>query len=375
MTGSKIFSILVISISGGFLLWISYTETNIKTILPSFNSQKLKTRENKTIVLYTSFFGERPWLFVHEHQDYTKTCGCDFNSCRLTYTTSEVSKADAVLFHARNMPGLAELDNLNKVRKPNQKWIYFIMENPRNAPDVWPLDKYFDWTLTYRLSSDFRTPYARHMRIIGEKPALNVNYAQGKTKQVAWFVSNCNHKRDKLVFKLEEFGVQVSVGGACANKFPHQIQCSDRDCKDELRKHRFYFAAENGLCEDYITEKYWYKSSEVNTIPIVLGGSNYFDSRLAIPGSFIDPFDFENPKKLANHLQELTKNDTMFNSYFKWKTEWKLYGLGRGCEEFMCHICTKLHEKPLMKSRKLSSQINRQRECNPKEAAFSKWLS
>lgn len=56
MTGSKIFSILVISISGGFLLWISYTETNIKTILPSFNSQKLKTRENKTIVLYVHHF-------------------------------------------------------------------------------------------------------------------------------------------------------------------------------------------------------------------------------------------------------------------------------------------------------------------------------
>ena len=39
--------------------------------------------------------------------------------------------------------------------------------------------------------------------------------------------------------------------GICENK-----------CVDIFHKYKFYFAAENNLCTDYITEKYWQNSDK-----------------------------------------------------------------------------------------------------------------
>lgn len=42
------------------------------------------------------------------------------------------------------------------------------------------------------------------------------------------------------------------------------------DFLEVVSKYKFAIAMENGLCEDYITEKYW-RPLGVGTIPIVLG--------------------------------------------------------------------------------------------------------
>ena len=54
---------------------------------------------------------------------------------------------------------------------------------------------------------------------------------------------------------------------------------------------QFYFAFENSLCEDYITEKFW-KVLNFNVIPVVLNGVNM--SAVAPPHSYIDIKQFEN---------------------------------------------------------------------------------
>ena len=95
-----------------------------------------------------------------------------------------------------------------------------------------------------------------------------------------------------------------------------------------------------------MTEKYWGRPFDynANAIPIVLGGSNYSNPQIAIPGSFIDAITFSSPKRLAEYLLIVDKNDTLFNEYFKWKQYWTFYdiGLPDACRLFMCDMCTNI---------------------------------
>lgn len=68
----------------------------------------------------------------------------------------------------------------------------------------------------------------------------------------------------------------------------------------------FYFAAENSICEDYITEKLWQNAFEHIVVPIVL--RRRVVERLAPPHSFIAVDDFANVRQLANHLKYLMEN-------------------------------------------------------------------
>ena len=86
-----------------------------------------------------------------------------------------------------------------------------------------------------------------------------------------------------------------------------------------MSKYKFYFAAENKLCNQYITEKCRHKFFSINEVPIVLGGSNYAEPQLATPGSFINVLGFKTPKKLVEYIKKLDSDDTLDNSYFNSK--------------------------------------------------------
>lgn len=255
--------------------------------------------------------------------------------------------------------------------------MYFIMENPYYTPSVRDIDKYFNLTASYRVESDVQVIYtwgAKPRKINTPFNLTQTNYAKGKSKQIAWAVSNCGQKREKLAKKLHEYGLQVDNYGKCKRPFLNQ-----RKGKPVYHEYKFYFAAENKLCKDYITEKYWGLSfrENANMVPIVFGGADYSDPRLAIPGSFIDAFQFSSPKKLADYLLAVDKNDTLYNEYFAWKRDWTLQDIQRGpnCSPLACELCEKLHADT-WKFRKnpLVNTINVVKECRSKEQFFDKWI-
>lgn len=51
-----------------------------------------------------------------------------------------------------------------------------------------------------------------------------------------------------------------------------------KDFYELLSKYKFVIAAENAICEDYITEKFW-RSFYVGTVPIVYGSPSIKVSR------------------------------------------------------------------------------------------------
>ena len=83
------------------------------------------------------------------------------------------------------------------------------------------------------------------------------NYAEGKTRQVAWFVSNCGARNGRLQYakELQKY-ISVDIYGACGTKKCPRSQ--QKNCFDKLSKdYKFYLAFENSNCKDYITEKFF----------------------------------------------------------------------------------------------------------------------
>lgn len=101
--------------------------------------------------------------------------------------------------------------------------------------------------------------------------------------KVAWFVSNCSARNNRLQFahELSKY-IEVDIYGACGN-----LKCSRTNadkCFDILdRDYKFYLAFENSNCRDYITEKFFVNGLSRTTLPIVVSFRN-----LIIDLCFID---------------------------------------------------------------------------------------
>jgi alpha-1,3-fucosyltransferase len=88
----------------------------------------------------------------------------------------------------------------------------------------------------------------------------------------SWLVSNCksyHSNRTALVRKLESLGIKVEIIGECGN---NTLKFYDRF--NEAIKAKFYFAFENSLCTDYITEKA-YKMHNQDIIPVIYSGGKF----------------------------------------------------------------------------------------------------
>ena len=354
------------------------TVTKGKTSKTTTNTTAMATTSvsTKTILFYTPFFLEKPWGYFMPIDDYTKTCGCNFDHCKISYNINDYSKADIVFFHARDMPTMSILEDLKKKSKKGQYWMYFVKENPFNSPPTGPLNRLFELAMTYRYNSDFPFPYGRYVtRTPEDKEDYTLDVAKNKTKQIAWMVSHCGTRRDKLAKYFEQHGLIIAVGGGCASQFQNRLHCSTKECTEEMSKYKFYFSAENNLCNQYITEKYWSNPFKINAVPIVLGGSNYADPQLAIPGSFINALDFKTPQDLVEYIKKVDSNDTLYNSYFNWKKRYKLFQEKQwGCSYAMCNLCDHLKKGIKVPKDILDNTIYSGSECGPTERFFDQWI-
>ena len=216
----------------------------------------------------------------------------------------------------------------------------------------------FNWTMTYRLDSDFPIPYAwieqtmplpapvgstllqRYIVQHGKKAVSSQgkNLADGKMGLAVQFVSNC-HSASRREFYVKELRkhVPVDVYGKCG-----EFTCpKDKgfECyKMAEAKYKFYLAFEDAICKDYATEKFFVTYVGLNMIPVVLGGANY--SGIAPPHSYINAAEFESPKALANYLKLLDRDDAKFNEYFWWRD---FYQRRFRHHQSLCDVCERLH--------------------------------
>ena len=355
---------------------VDYHRIKLNKKLDKVRKKKLRLKM-KIILIYTGLHKKVYWtnLAKNETKSYLRRTKCPQTKCHITYDKQLISLADAVIFHERNMPSLDMLRSLSKIhnRPYSQRWVYFTSESPKNSEtSPIPYNGFFNWTMTYKSNSDIFLPYLQYRKLekTDKRPPI-INYAKTKNASIAWLVGNCNFLfRMKFVTLLSR-ETKVHVGGGCRENYPDRLPCTRWCDLKTLQNYKFYLSFENGICTDYITEKYW-KYLEHGLVPIVLGGANYSDPKLAIPNSFIDASKFKSVKELALYIDYLEKNDTAYNEYFAWKQKYKIWHPPVGDWPFesyiMCELCKKLFaNEPPKVYRKLSDFWNIGTDCQMPE--------
>lgn len=264
----------------------------------TFNIFYVSGLELRYILIYTQT-NTHPFDSIQVMKQYIfRERRCLFHNCYLTNDSSylpDMKDFDAVLFNAMELDKLME-NGLPDRRGPDQKYIFVSTESPNNYPFNHTLDKYFNWTMTYKLDSDIGMSYIavrdRFGRIIGPKMEMhwmNISHMKptskyvrkklrNKSTAVTWFVSNCHAKAKREEFALElrdalkEFGQQLDIYGRCGN-----LECprySDQCYALIESEYYFYLAFENSFSDDYVTEKLL-NALEHFAVPVVYGGANY----------------------------------------------------------------------------------------------------
>ena len=238
-----------------------------------------------------------------------------------------------------------------------QVWMWYNLESPLHSSLDPAMARVMDWTATYRRDSTIVAPYAKvthpmppHATLFQWKDSGDLgvgeeqreNYASNKTKMVAWFVSNCHARNNRLEF-ARALGqhVQVDVYGGCGS-----LKCprSDAECVQMLRRdYRFYLAFENSNCKDYITEKFFTNALGHRIVPIVMGPSIEDYTAVAPPNSFIHVDHFATVVEMAEYLELVAADETMYNSYFEWEDGGSWIRTG-----FFCRVCSMLHYQQVL---------------------------
>ena len=141
-----------------------------------------------------------------------------------------------------------------------------------------------------------------------------------------------------------------------------------------MKDFKFYLSAENNLCDEYITKKYWRNALTNNLLPIVFGGSNYSNEQLAIPGSFINVFDFYSVRKLAEYIKKVDEDDDLYDSYYKWKQMYS-FSYANWPTDFFCDLCKLAHTKTPKRYKSLTKWFNYNTNCGVKERYLKIFLS
>ena len=233
--------------------------------------------------------------------------------------------------------------------------------------------------MSYQKNSDIRYHYgnviaestaptdAATLRAAIHRTRQGENFAAGKNKLVAWFVSHCytQSRREKYVSILRQY-IPVDIYGGC-----YTLKCemnqtaflSTNDCYSMLdNSYRFYLAFENSFCNDYVTEKFYDVLSR-RIIPVVLGGANY--SAIAPPHSYIDAVNYS-PRELAAYLKLLASDDRLYNEYFWWKPYFKIEKrYPTIADRALCTLCEKLHsDKSVSIYHDLKSNWSHSTQCH-----------
>lgn len=242
-----------------------------------------------------------PFVYFGEGNSIFKNKKCKYTNCYVTGNRQilrDVKEYDIIAFNGPQLITIMTNDDWPRERSVRQKYVYTNIEAASNYPlcsKAW--NHYFNWTWTYKLDSDAIWGYIviknSSNHVIG--PSTNIDWVvtddmdpvdedvkkklSFKSEAAAWFVSNCNtvSKREDYVNRLSvylnDYNLKVDIYGSCGT-----LQCPKpymNRCLEEVqRKYYFYFAFENAISEDYVTEKIL---NAVNhyAVPVVFGGADY----------------------------------------------------------------------------------------------------
>ena len=226
--------------------------------------------------------------------------------------------------------------------------IVFTMEAESGRNCHFPPPDQYDIKISYKRDSTIPKPFL----CVGDAAIRLVEMGQpevpvGRENLVASIIRNCIKWRIDYLKELMEY-IHIDHWGKCLRNTPGDFwktrhRSFEESKLDLLEKHpyKFLITFENIVDEDYITEKI-YHAYLSRTIPIFHGDKAVFD---LVPSnsSFIYANDYT-PKQLADLIQRIASDNTLYSQYF---TNWDLSKMRklheRYCSEhFICTTCRKV---------------------------------
>lgn len=234
-----------------------------------------KSTEFKKILFWNPFFGDAGYSFgLGKQRPFVKN-KCPVTTCEITNDKSLVQEADYVVVHMRD-----SIEDFPQQRPLNQQWIFLLYESPVHSGYFGKYNKLFNLTSTYRIDSDFPSFYEVDFRYEWAfNPDFNEskNFSYGKSELAAGVISNCGgtSKRLDYIKELQNY-VAIDIFGKCGKACPSKFKNGQEgSCKEIIAKeYKFYFAFENSICKDYVTEKF-FQILNYNIVPVVMGGGVY----------------------------------------------------------------------------------------------------
>ena len=162
----------------------------------------------------------------------------------------------------------------------------------------------------YKIYHNDYVPYDR-----GIKGAMfmanNCNSMNTREKIVEDMIKYVNGLGDKVGFRVD------SLSSCLYNADPPNGVGKDNKIL-VMKQYLFYLAFENQCVDDYITEKLW-GPFEAGTIPVYYGSHNI---KQHVPNnSIIHVDDYSTTQELVEHLIDVSKNRTLYESYHAWRTQ------------------------------------------------------
>ena len=319
-------------------------------IIPLYNNPKLNYsclntyKSSKIILFWNTWYGDPIFNYGIGYKKTFENNKCPVSNCELTNDRSRLKESSLIVFHMFD-----HIDSFPSYRTAYQKWIFYMYESPaltfdaRWKPNFTNYDNLFNLSATYRLDSNFTSFY--YLDFVWSKNESfdeNKDFSINRTHFAAAVISNCYSKsgRYNYITELQKL-ISVTVFGKCGEPCPALFDNGkEGDCKEIIyTKYKFYFAFENALCKDYVTEKF-FEILHHEIIPVVYGYGSY--STYIPKSAYINVLDFSTPKGLAEYLLYLDKNKTAFNSYFKWKKNIKFVENGPRLGQ-ICELCIRLN--------------------------------
>lgn len=204
----------------------------------------------------------------------------------------------------------------------HQRKAFLSME----SPDIYPRNRIpsqnfnqGDLLMTVELRSNVTAGYYSWVEYaIMDPPDLKAKEIPGDYGHAAAFISNCGivtSNRTKLLEELVQHGIKLDSYGRCMNN-KREPQGGKVNV---LKNYKFGIAMENSIWDDYTTEKL-FQVYEAGAIPIVVGAPNSKQFE-PLKGSMVFLNDYPTVADAAKHILEISKNETLFRHYLRYKWE------------------------------------------------------
>uniref|UniRef100_A0A146ULC0 Fucosyltransferase n=1 Tax=Fundulus heteroclitus TaxID=8078 RepID=A0A146ULC0_FUNHE len=189
----------------------------------------------------------------------------------------------------------------------------------RETINIWK-DVDYSMNTMFEYSNPITIPYSKKRDfLISMLSKFEIPFNEREVVSTAWVASNCKAQngRELFVHKLMR-DISIDSYGSCLNS---KTLAFNR-ASDIYKYYKFSIAIENSNCVDYVSEKP-FEVFGSGSIPIVASKKNIPDySRYFPDHSYIDALSFGSKSDLINHIEEVSRNQTMFESYHYFRTNY-----------------------------------------------------